>query len=250
MSKSRIATIALVEDDPIHAELYSAWLTTSGFTVNVYNSAGDFRRRLGAESVDAIVLDWELPDTPGIELLDWLKHSPHTRIPVIFLTANQDEADVVAALRAGADDYVSKPARSGELVARVQAALRRSTPSVSRDPVIEAAPFRLELVTRRLFLHGELQELTDREFELLAFMFRRAGRVISRELLLAEVWNLSGDVTTRTIDTHISRLRKKLGLNGDSGWRVASVCLHGYRLERVVGTDGVSAESSESVAED
>jgi len=235
MPSTRELRIALVEDDATHAELYSAWLGTAGFKVTTYVSGADFRRRLGAESVDVVVLDWELPDTTGLDLLDWLKHSPNASLPVVFLTGNAEESDVVAALRAGAEDYVAKPARPGELIARVEAVVRRSASVASERevPMIEAPPFQLDPVRRRLLISGVEQDTTDREFELLAFMFRRAGRVISRELLLKEVWNLSADVTTRTVDTHISRLRKKLGLGGENGWRLSSVYLHGYRLERL-----------------
>lgn len=236
MSIARIAHVALVEDDPVHATIYSGWLEQAGHRVSVYVSATEFRRRLGAESVDALLLDWTLPDATGLEVLDWLKHSPHATLPVIFVTGNDDEAAVVAALRAGAEDYVAKPARMNELLARVESVLRRAGFTHTTTPVIDAPPFRLEPVQRRLYLHGELQETTDREFELLAFLFRRAGRIVSRESLLAEVWNLSADVPTRTIDTHVSRLRKKLGLNGENGWRLAGVYQHGYRLERAAAT--------------
>lgn len=233
MTAVRAAHVALVEDDPVHATIYSGWLEQAGHRVSVYSAASEFRRRLGAESVDAVLLDWTLPDTTGLELLDWLKHSPHASLPVIFLTGNDDEADVVAALRAGAEDYVAKPARMNELIARIETVLRRAGLTATTAPVVDAPPFRLEPVQRRLYLRGALQETTDREFELLAFLFRRAGRIVSRESLLADVWNLSADVPTRTIDTHVSRLRKKLGLNGESGWRLSGVYQHGYRLERV-----------------
>lgn len=232
---ARTAHVALVEDDPVHAAIYAGWLEQAGHRVTVYATAAEFRRRLGAGSVDAVLLDWTLPDTTGLALLDWLKHSPHASLPVIFLTGNDAEADVVAALRAGAEDYIAKPGRMHELLARIDSVLRRAGVMASVVPVIEAPPFRLEPVPRRLYLRGELQETTDREFELLAFLFRRAGRIVSREALLAEVWNLSADVPTRTIDTHVSRLRKKLGLNGESGWRLSAVYQHGYRLERVAG---------------
>lgn len=240
MTPARSAHIALVEDDPVHATIYSGWLEQAGHRVSVYGTATEFRRRLGAESVDALVLDWTLPDATGMDLLDWLKHSPHASLPVIFLTGNDDEADVVAALRAGAEDYVAKPARMNELIARIESVLRRAGFNGPGVPVLDMPPFRLEPVQRRLYLHGVLQDTTDREFELLAFLFRRAGRIVSRESLLAEVWNLSADVPTRTIDTHVSRLRKKLGLNGESGWKLSGVYQHGYRLEQLSAPDGAA----------
>jgi DNA-binding response OmpR family regulator len=234
--------VGLVEDDPIHAELYSATLQSAGFECKWFRSAGDFRRRLGGESVDLLLLDWVLPDTPGIDLLDWLKHGGYAELPVIFLTANSGENAVVAALRAGADDYLAKPARPGELIARVRAVLRRAGIGAQEKPAIEAPPYKLDLVARRLWVNGEAIDLTDREFDLSAFLFRRAGRIVSRELVLSQVWNLAPNITTRTIDTHVSRLRKKLGLNGEHGWRLSAVYQHGYRLEQVGA--GASPESA------
>lgn len=239
----RSARVALVEDEPLHAELYSAWLAHAGFKVATYDSGRAFRRNLGAESADLVVLDWTLPDTTGVELLHWLKASPHAHLPVVFLTGNDSEADLVTALHAGAEDYVAKPARMGELLARLNGVLKRHEPEVD-DPAIVAPPFRIEPVARRVYLHDEPQELTDREHDLLVFLFRRSGRIVSRELLLAEIWNVSGDVSTRTIDTHIWRLRRKLGLDGESGWRLSSVYQHGYRLEQLAaGTRGNVADA-------
>lgn len=223
--------VALVEDGAFDAELYTAWLGMAGWRVVVYASAADFRRRLGAESVDAIVLDWHLPDAKGQDVLEWLKQGPNARVPVVFLTGHDVEADVVAALRAGADDYVAKPARAGELVARIEAALRRAG-STLEQPELSYPPFRFDLRLRRLYRDDRFEETTAREFDLLCYLFRREGRIVSREMLLSEVWKLPGKLATRSIDTHVSRLRKRLGLNGESGWRLLAVYQHGYRLQR------------------
>ncbi len=238
--------IALVEDDPFHAELYRGWLENAGYRVSVYRSASDFRRRLGAESVDAIVLDWNLPDGSGLDLLHWLKDSAAPSLPVLFLTANDSEEDVVAALRGGAADFVSKPARAAELAARIESMLRRSGREKSVRE-LAAAPFTLDARGRRLCILGEPVKLTEREFELAWYLFGRSGRIVSREALLSEVWRTAGDVTTRTIDTHMSRLRRKLGLDGRHGWRLAAVYQLGYRLEPPLaesGTEGVEGGSA------
>ncbi|MBV6413840.1 MAG: response regulator transcription factor [Xanthomonadales bacterium] len=224
--------IALVEDSAFDAALYSAWIEAAGHAAVVYPSAAEFRRRLGVESVDAIVLDWSLPDANGLALLEWLRQGPNAGVPVVFLTSHDVESDVVAALRAGADDYVAKPARAGELVARIEAALRR-TGNASRQPAeLQFPPFRFDLRQRRLYQADSCVETTAREFDLLCYLFRRHGRIVSREMLLSEVWKMPGQVSTRSIDTHISRLRKRLGLAGESGWRLQAIYQHGYRLQR------------------
>ena len=225
-------TIGLVEDDADQAALFAAWLEDAGYRVHVYPNATDFRRHLGAESIDLLLLDWILPDTPGPELLDWLRHSAQASLPVLFLTARTSEADIIEGLNAGADDYIPKPARRGELIARVRALLRR-TGVAGEDPVLrEVPPYLLDTLRRRIAIAGNEVRLTDREFDLAAFLFRRHGRIVSRDTLLSQVWKLGTGVTTRTVDTHISRLRRKLGLNGEHGWQLTAVYQHGYRLER------------------
>ena len=231
-SRASALCIGLVEDDVDQARLYTAWLEESGYRVLVFHTASEFRRRLGAASVDGVLLDWGLPDAEGPEVVDWLRHSAHAGLPVVFLTARVTEADIVAGLRAGADDYVPKPPRKGELLARLAAVLRR-TGAANADPVLrDVPPWEIDTRQRRVLLAGEGVALTDREFDLAAYLFRRPGRIVSRDALLSQVWNLGSGVATRTVDTHVSRLRRKLLLDGEHGWRLTAVYQHGYRLER------------------
>ncbi len=225
--------VGIVEDDAVQAEYLRVWIEHWGYEPRVYNSATEFRRNRGPESVDALVLDWVLPDQSGIELLRWLRNLTGPQLPVILLTGKNSEADVVTALAAGADDFVTKPPRTEELRARLGALLRRVGVTADDSMIDDIAPFEIDMRKRRVMLSGEAVELTDREFNLASFFFRRVGRVVSREVLLSQIWNITGDVATRTIDTYISRLRKKLALNGESGWNLSSVYQHGYRLDRI-----------------
>lgn len=226
------SVIGLLEDDPDQARLLCHWLEEEGFVARLYPSAVEFRRRLGAESVDLLILDWNLPDESGLDVLHWLRDAGHARLPVLFLTARNDEHDVVAALHAGADDFLSKPPKQGELMARLMALLRRTGMNEDSAPSDDVAPYRIDLARRRIEVQGREVPLTDREFDLAYFLFRRRGRVISREALLEGVWNIRGTVATRTVDTHVSRLRKKLELAGEHGWKLNAVYQHGYRLEQ------------------
>lgn len=221
----------LVEDDPIQAELYSAMLAADGIQVRVYGSVREFRRRNGAESIDVLLLDWHLPGTSGVELLKSLQERRDQRIPVLLLTANNDERDVVYALQCGAEDYVVKPPRAAELAARVRVAYRRTHPEADGG-IPDAAPFEFDLREREVRLDGNRLEVTDREFDLLAYLFLRRDRIVSREMLLMEVWKLPASASTRSVDTYVSRLRRKAGLNGESGWILSSVYQLGYRLAR------------------
>lgn len=223
--------VGLLEDDEDLSRLLSLWLTEAGYLVRTYPNGAEFRRRQGGISVDLLILDWNLPGESGLSILRSLRDGGSS-LPVLFLTARSDEADIIAGLREGADDYVSKPATQGELLARVEALLRRSQGRGELFDTLDVMPYRIDLARRRIELDGSEVVLTEREFDLAVFLFHRHGRVVSREMLLESIWNIRGDVATRTVDTHISRLRKKLGLDGEHGWRLNAVYQHGYRLER------------------
>ncbi|WIG56382.1 MAG: Two-component transcriptional response regulator, OmpR family [Rhodanobacteraceae bacterium] len=226
-------TIGCVEDDPDQAALLRLWLEQAGYGCAVFRSASDFRRRLGNEAVDLVLLDRSLPDAKGLDVLAWIRQSPNSRLPVIFLTASGEESDIIEGLAAGADDYVVKPPKQGELLARVAAVLRRRGGDADASEALELPPYRIDAQRRVISVNGEPVELTQREYELACYLFRRQGRIVSRDALLENVWNLASDVSTRTVDTHISRLRKKLGLSGENGWRLTAVYQHGYRIEQV-----------------
>ena len=183
---SEAVVIGLLEDDRDQADLYRVWLEQAGFLVRVYNEVKDFRRRLGAESIDLLLLDWNLGEGSGLDLLEWMRQSAHARLPVIFLTARTAEEDIVSGLKAGADDYVVKPAKQTELIARIQTVLRRSgvantATSSAGNWVDEVLPYKFDVDKRSVTLNGDLIDLTDREFDLASYLFRRHGRIVSRD---------------------------------------------------------------------
>lgn len=224
--------VGLLEDDADQAAIVAGWLEDAGYAVRVFRTATEFRRRQGGEAIDLLLLDWMLPDTPGIEVIASIRASANSRLPVIFLTARGAEEDLERALASGGDDYVVKPAKQRELIARVNALLRRHGGASDGD-TLDLPPYRIDAQRRRISVDGRDVELTQREFDLAQFLFRRQGRIVGRDALLEHVWNMTTSVTTRTVDTHVSRLRKKLDLNGEHGWRLAAIYQHGYRLEQV-----------------
>lgn len=226
-------TIGCVEDDPDQAGVLRLWLEHAGYGCAIFRTANEFRRRLGSEAVDLVLLDRSLPDAKGLDVLTWIRQSPNAGLPVIFLTASGEESDIIEGLAAGADDYVVKPPKQGELLARVAAVLRRRGGEADANEAVDLPPYRIDPQRRQISLNGEAVELTQREYELACYLFRRQGRIVSRDALLENVWNLAGGISTRTVDTHISRLRKKLGLAGENGWRLTAVYQHGYRIEQV-----------------
>ncbi len=225
--------IVVLEDDPSQAELLQHWLEKAGHSVQVFSEGKALLRNLANDTFDMLILDWMLPDIDGIEVLRKVRENMEWNIPILFVTARDEEQDIVTALEAGADDYMVKPIRSMELTARVGALGRRVNPQADTQEVLEMAPFTIDPSARRILRDGNPVELTHKEFDLALFLFRHTGRVLSRGYILESVWGRNPDINTRTVDTHISRLRNKLGLAELDNWKLSAIYLHGYRLERL-----------------
>ncbi|MGY6555804.1 MAG: response regulator transcription factor [Wenzhouxiangella sp.] len=221
-------TICIIEDEPVQRLQLESLISIDGYAVISFESSDAFLSSASIDEVDLLLLDWHLPGQSGLELTWHLRLTAQNWIPVIFITAHNDEQRLVEALDAGADDYLVKPVQRAELLARVRAALRRSGSSatdLSRYP-----PFGLDKQRREVLLNTRRVKATPKEFELLAFLFLRQGQACSRQTLLAHVWKTQVEIPTRTIDTHISRLKKKFQLDGRHGWLLEGLYQQGYRL--------------------
>jgi DNA-binding response OmpR family regulator len=225
--------ILVVEDDPIQAEAVSSALTTLSHMVTIVDDGERAVRCLRTEPVDAIVLDWHLPRMSGIEVLRWIRARGNVEYGVLFLTSRVDEVDVVRALEAGADDYMVKPFRAEELAARVNALLRRVSRTLTRDAPIRAGDYVLDPLQRSVTLRGSKIDLTSKEFQLVASLFSNLGKIISRDLLAMTAWGRELSVESRSLDTHIYRIRQKLKLSPENGLRLTSIYTLGYRLDLV-----------------
>ncbi|ATG76012.1 hypothetical protein AN401_17010 [Zobellella denitrificans] len=221
--------IAIVEDDADQLD-YLRLCLGADYLCSGYRDASAFIRSLAQSVPDVLLLDWNLPDISGIELLRQLRRQGH-QILAMVITARNDETSLVSAFEAGANDFIGKPVRPGELKARVQALARRVVPPATSDHYRVGA-YRVDLQARSLFINDEAVRLTNREFDLAVLLLQRIGELLHRDVLLRSVWGLDESIGTRTLDTHVSRLRKKLGLNGDFGFQLRSVYQLGYRLEK------------------
>jgi two-component system response regulator RegX3 len=224
--------IAIVDDDPSLAELVSIWLSDAGYECINYTSGQDFIKTVNTEQFDLLLLDWVMPDFDGEQVLEWIRSQSDLDMPVIFVTARDTEDDISKILTQGADDYIVKPVKQKELVARIKAVTRRLAPQHDQQEMI-FGNLRIDPASRVVSKIGEPVKLTEKEFKLILFIFKNIGRLLSRDQILSAVWGYDEGINTRTVDTHMSRIRKKLDLSQENGWRLSSIYHQGYRLERV-----------------
>ena len=230
--------IALLEDEQDQADLLCAWLKAAGHSCRAYALGRDLVREAQRETFDLYMLDWEVPGMSGAEVLLWIRANIAEPAPVLFVTARQREEDIVHALSSGADDYMVKPLGKLELLARVDALARRARPSQrAEEGLLEFGRLSVDGRDRRVKLDGREVAMTQKDYELAVFLLRNIGRLLSRGHILEAVWGQSADLNTRTVDTHVSRIRGKLQLTPENGWRLSAVYQHGYRLERIAATE-------------
>ena len=203
--------ILVVEDERHIADLHKLYLTKAGFGVHIEATGDGALKAARTLHPSAILLDVGIPGPDGIEVCKTLR-SEGVWTPVLFCTARDDEVDRVLGLELGGDDYITKPFSPREVVARVRAAVRRNEiVTHGDDDVITMGAVTLDKAARRVTVNGEVVVFTATEFDLLAHLMSRPGRIISREQLLADVWGYAAVVTTRTVDVHIAQVRAKLG---------------------------------------
>jgi two-component system response regulator RegX3 len=229
--------VGVIEDDGDQRSLACLWLKEAGHGFGEFESVAAALAGLAQQRFDALLLDWMLPDGTGEQVVQWVRGNLGWDLAVVVLTARDEEDVVVRALKAGADDYVVKPAKQQELLARLAAAARRARPGGMQ--VLRLGPYEADLQRQRLARAGEPLTLTQKEFDLAVVLLQNPGKLLSRDHLLNRVWGLNTDVDTRTVDTHVSRVRKKLGLDGGGGWKLMPVYGYGYRLDRL--QDGAGA---------
>ena len=194
---------------------------------------------LGSGHYDLFVVDWMLPDMQGDELIAGIRERLGWDTPILVATIRDRETDIVAGLQAGADDYLAKPVKQLEFTARIDALGRRLKPR--HQPVLKAGIYELDAEQQQARVGGSLVTLTQKELDLAWYLFNNPGKLFSRNHLLDRIWGVDADIDTRTVDTHASRLRRKLALKEINGFKLESIYGYGYRLQVVDSDASLSA---------
>ena len=224
--------VLVIEDEPDLRSTLEFNLKSENYKVTTASDGGSALAEISKNIPDLILLDLMLPDMSGLEICKKIRgESFSDKVSIIMLTAKGEEVDRVVGFELGADDYVVKPFSVRELMLRVSSILKRSKEKASNDEKIVIGDIEINLASHRVFISGIEVELTAKEFDLLKYLTKRNGRIQTRELLLEHVWGYNNSVTTRTVDTHIKRLRSKIG---EVGTRIETVRGVGYRFNYVV----------------
>jgi DNA-binding response OmpR family regulator len=223
-------SVLVVDDEPTIAEVVSRYLERAGYRTRIAGDGAQALQAVADRRPDLVVLDLMLPGIDGLEVMRRLREQERERIALILLTAKGEESDRVIGLRLGADDYVVKPFSPAELVARVDAVLRRMDTSSTHEAPIELSNMTIDPASRRLLVDGSEVQLTQREFDVLLFLARHPGQVFSRNQLMDAIWQYSFYTDTSTVTVHIRRLRAKIEANPARPRHIETVWGVGYRF--------------------
>jgi DNA-binding response OmpR family regulator len=237
MSATKRGTVVIVEDSAESAALLADIVEAEGFDTLVCTTGGDAVEQAASRKPVAVLLDWGLPDRPGIDVCREIR-ATNSALPIIFVSGRDDETSIARGLDAGADDYVAKPVRAGELMARVEAHLRRvealrpnHNGSSHHDAKVRLGALEIDVGARSVRRHGRPVALGQLEFKLLEYLLRNAGTAVSRDQIMSEVYGYDADVSSERVDLLVRRLRSKLG-GEEIDAVIAAVPGYGYRLDR------------------
>jgi len=224
--------LAILDDDADHNRLIAQTFAVEHDCI-CFDTVPGLLRYLQRETIDLLILDWNLPSGSGLSVLTWARANLPSSLPVLMITSRSGDEDILSGFAAGADDYIVKPAQTTILKGRVEALLRRAYPPVETGGVETFGEHIFDVARQSVRIGDAVIDLTAKEFQLAHLLFRNLSRAMSRGYLLERIWGLAPDLPTRTLDAHISRIRLKLQLRPQQGFRLSTVYSYGYRLEKL-----------------
>lgn len=224
--------VAILEDIVTQAGVVARWLEKAGYETEVRHDGESFVELVRSTRVDVLLLDWDVPGMSGIDVMRWARDSFADALPIIMMTQHDGEDDIVFGLNNGADDYLVKPLRERELIARVSAQARKYYPETQRAKIVEVGKFALDTGTHVAAVDGAPVELSQREFDLALMLFESVGRIVSKDMMIKHVWGVVDRKYDATLATYVSKLRRSLGLRPKNGLVITTIYNYGYRLER------------------
>jgi DNA-binding response OmpR family regulator len=223
--------IAIADDEIDVVNYLKAIVEELGYSAVGFADGNALSQSLVRETYDLVILDWTMPKKDGLETLSWMQTALPERPPVIMMTNRTAKKDITDALNAGADDYITKPEDRGVIAARINAMLRRNAGSGAFDTKATYGKYDFDRIEQTVTFDGQTVMMTAKEFELADLFFRNRDRTLSRNYIMETIWRTTAALATRTLDMHISRVRSKLDLKPENGFRIFTVFGYGYRLE-------------------
>ncbi|WOE76595.1 response regulator transcription factor [Alterisphingorhabdus coralli] len=223
--------IAIADDDPEIISFLQNIIEDMEHVCVSFSDGDKLASALLRDTFDLILVDWNMPGKSGLEIIHWVKESLDEAPAIIMMTSRSAKQDISEALNAGADDYITKPEDETVIAARIGAILRRSAPPHAMTKTVAYGRYEFDRMDQAVSFDGKTVKLTSKEFDLSELLFRNRDRTLSRAYIMETVWRTNADLATRTLDMHVSRLRSKLSLSPENGFRIFTVFGYGYRLE-------------------
>ncbi len=230
--------VVIADDETDVVAFLKSIIEELGHVAVSFSDGNMLAQALVRETFDLVILDWNIPGKDGIATLQWMHTSLPERPPVIMMTNRSAKKDISDALNAGADDYITKPEDRAVVAARINAMLRRNAGSGAFDAEATYGKYHLNRIEQTVSVNGKTVTMTAKEFELADLFFRNADRTLSRNYIMETIWRTTAALATRTLDMHISRVRAKLDLEPENGFRIFTVFGYGYRLESIAKIGG------------
>ena len=225
--------VVIADDEPEVLQHLQSIVEELGHAAVGFSDSNVLMQNLVRDTFDVLMLDWNMPGKDGLEILKWMHETLPERPPVIMITNRSAKKDITDALNAGAADYITKPEDRAVIAARITAMLRRGAVGGAFDTEATYGIYRLNRIEQTVCVDGQTIALTAKEFELADLFFRNANRTLSRNYIMETIWRTTAALATRTLDMHISRVRSKLNLQPENGFRIFTVFGYGYRLETI-----------------